>query len=402
MAYMLTVSTRLGPYEIVALLGAGGMGEVYRARDTRLGREVAIKVLPDLYASNPDRLARFEREAKAVAALSHPNILAIHDYGTDGNVTYAVMELLEGETLRSRLAKGPLPWREAVEIGAAVAEGLAAAHAKGIIHRDIKPENLFLTADGRMKILDFGLARVANPASAELETGPLIPAQTDPGAVLGTVAYMSPEQLRGLPTDAGSDLFALGSVLYELVAGKRLFQRRTAAETAAAILRDEAPPLGSIGTELPPEFEGLIGHCLAKEIGKRFASARDLAFALHALLTGTTPSAPQHPTTLFHPKPQRRRRQAIPSLAVLPLANTNLDPDKEYLSDGIAEGIINLLSLLPGLRVMARNTRSTRSGRTRASPIYCGSLGWKPPSQLPPPARASLGLLELNGSAALR
>jgi len=353
---MLTASTRLGPYEIVALLGAGGMGEVYRARDKRLGREVAIKVLPDLYASNPDRRARFEREAKAVAALSHPNILAIHDYGTDGNVTYAVMELLEGETLRGRLAKGPLPWREAVEIGAAIAEGLAAAHAKGIIHRDIKPENLFLTADGRMKILDFGLARVAIPASTELETGPQIPAETASGAIMGTVGYMSPEQLRSLPFDARTDLFALGCVLYELVAGKRLFQRRTAAETAAAILHDEAPPLGSIGTDLPPEVEGLIGHCLAKETGKRVASARDLAFALHALLTGTDPSAPQPPTTLYRPKPPRRRRQAIPSLAVLPLANTNLDPDKEYLSDGIAEGIINLLSQLPGLRVISRNT----------------------------------------------
>src|SRR5258707_12374630 len=175
MAYMLTASTRLGPYEIVALLGAGGMGEVYRARDTRLGREVAIKVLPDLYASNPDRLARFEREAKAVAALSHPNILAIHDYGTDGNVTYAVMELLEGETLPGRLAKGPLPWRQAVEIGAAIAEGLAAAHAKGIIHRDIKPENLFLTADGRVKILDFGLARVTLDAADQGDTASYTP-----------------------------------------------------------------------------------------------------------------------------------------------------------------------------------------------------------------------------------
>src|SRR5205807_10416018 len=184
---MLTISTRLGPYEIVAPLGAGGMGEVYRARDTRLGREVAVKVLPEAFARDPDRRARFEREARAVAALSHPNILAIHDYGTHEAITYAVMELLEGETLRSRLAKGPPPWREAVEIGAAIADGLAAAHAKGIVHRDLKPENLFLTADGRVKILDFGLARVTPVPSSQTETGPYIPAETDAGRVMGTV-----------------------------------------------------------------------------------------------------------------------------------------------------------------------------------------------------------------------
>jgi serine/threonine protein kinase len=172
---MLEASTRLGPYEIVASLGAGGMGEVYRARDTRIGREVAVKVLPEPFATNPDRQGRFEREARAVAALSHPNILALYDYGTQGGVTYAVMELLEGETLRSRLAKGRLPWREAVEVGAAIADGLAAAHAKGIIHRDLKPENLFQTADGRVKILDFGLARMDAVANAQAETGPYVP-----------------------------------------------------------------------------------------------------------------------------------------------------------------------------------------------------------------------------------
>ena len=191
---MLAASSRLGPYEIVASLRAGGMGEVYRARDTRLGRDVAVKVLPEPFATNPDRLARFEREARAVAALSHPNILAIHDYGTDGAITYAVMELLEGETLRDRLARGPLPWREAVEAGAAVADGLAAAHAKGIVHRDLKPENLFLTADGRVKILDFGLARITPVPNMEAET---VPAETLAGTVMGTVGYMSPEQVRG-------------------------------------------------------------------------------------------------------------------------------------------------------------------------------------------------------------
>src|SRR6202158_684878 len=202
---MLAASTRLGPYEILAPLGAGGMGEVYRARDTRLGREVAVKALPELFANDADRRVRFEREAKAVAALSHPNILAIHDYGTQGKVTYAVMELLEGETLCGRLAKGPLPWREAVEIGAAIAEGLAAAHAKGIIHRDLKPENIFITSDGRVKILDFGLARITPLPETQSETAPYIPAATNASTVLGTVGYMSPEQVRGEPADVRSD-----------------------------------------------------------------------------------------------------------------------------------------------------------------------------------------------------
>jgi serine/threonine protein kinase/tetratricopeptide (TPR) repeat protein len=285
---VLAVSSRLGPYEIVAPLGAGGMGEVYRARDTRLGREVAVKVLPERFADDPHRLERFEREARAVAALTHPNILAIHDYGTHGAVTYAVMELLEGETLRGRLAKGPLPWREAVEVGAAIAEGLAAAHAKGIVHRDLKPENLFLTADGRVIILDFGLARVTPPAGSQSETGPYVPAATDAGTVLGTVGYMSPEQVRGQPADARSDLFSLGCVLYEMVTGRRAFQRETAAETMTAILHDEPPDPSHSGHPIPAELSRLVRQCLAKSPNQRLQSARDLALALRT--TATDPS----------------------------------------------------------------------------------------------------------------
>jgi serine/threonine protein kinase/tetratricopeptide (TPR) repeat protein len=339
------------------------MGEVYRARDLRLDREVAVKVVPEQLAQDPDRLARFEREARMVAALAHPNILVLYDVGREQGIPFAVTELLEGITLRGRLAAAAVPWREALAIAAAVAEGLATAHAKGIIHRDIKPENLFLTADGRVKILDFGLARVDIPASSELETDPYIPARTDPGTVVGTLGYMSPEQLRGLQADARSDLFALGCVLYELVAGKRPFQGRTAAETAAAILHGEPPGLASLGTDVPPEVEHVIRHCLAKERGNRASSARDLAFALRALLSGSDVSPSLPPTTLYRPRPPRRRREAIPSLAVLPLANTNVDPDTEYLSDGITEGLINSLSQLPGLRVMARSTAFRYKGR---------------------------------------
>ncbi len=224
----LTPGTRLGPYEILGPLGAGGMGEVYRARDTRLDREVAIKVLPEHLAKNPDAMARFEREAKVLAALSHPNILAIHDFGSEQGVAHVVMELLEGETLRDRVGRLAVPWRKAVEIGVAIAEGLAAAHSKGIIHRDLKPENIFLTSDGRVKILDFGLARWK--PSTGTKTDPNAPTETKEGTVMGTVGYMSPEQIRGTAAEAPSDIFSLGCVLYEMVTGQRAFAGPTAPE----------------------------------------------------------------------------------------------------------------------------------------------------------------------------
>ncbi|MGH9390173.1 MAG: serine/threonine-protein kinase [Vicinamibacteria bacterium] len=223
----LVAGAQLGPYEILAPLGVGGMGEVYRARDSRLDREVAIKVLPERLADDPEALARFEREAKAVAALSHPNILAIHDFGSEQGVAYAVTELLEGETLRSRLSRGALLWRKAAEVSVALADGLSAAHRKGITHRDLKPENIFLTSDGRVKILDFGLARWKPTVSAAGKSD----AVTEAGAVLGTVGYMSPEQVRGERTTAPGDIFALGCVLYEMLSGKRAFARPTPAET---------------------------------------------------------------------------------------------------------------------------------------------------------------------------
>ena len=277
----LSTGTRLGPYEIGSPLGAGGMGEVYRAHDTKLRRDVAIKVLPELLASDPDRLARFEREAQAVAALSHPNILAIHDFGREGQITYAVMELLEGATLRERIRSGPLPARRAIEYGIQIARGLAAAHEKGIVHRDLKPDNIFITSDGHLKILDFGLARSVAPVAASVAT--VTGAATDAGTVLGTVGYMSPEQVRGIAVDHRSDIFSFGAVLYEMLSGARAFGGDSAVETMNAILKEDPPELPAVDEALGAPLDRLVRHCLEKQPAERFQSARDLAFDLESL-----------------------------------------------------------------------------------------------------------------------
>jgi len=277
---LLTSGTRLGPYEILAPLGAGGMGEVYRARDTKLGREVAVKVLPEHLASDPEALSRFEREARAVASLSHLNILEIHDLGQQDGVAYAVMELLEGETLRERLQAGALPVRKAVEQALQVAQGLAAAHDKGVVHRDLKPENLFLTADGRIKILDFGLAKPTLLPSSNDTKSPTLSRHTEPGQVMGTVGYMSPEQVKGLPADHRSDIFSFGVVLYEMLSGRRAFQKDTAAETMTAILKEEPPELGPERENVPAALQQILWHCLEKDANARVQSARDLVFDL--------------------------------------------------------------------------------------------------------------------------
>ena len=348
----LAAGIRLGPYEILSPLGAGGMGEVYRARDPRLGRDVAIKVLPEHLSQDPQALARFEREAKAVAALSHPNILAIFDVGTEQGVSYAVTELLEGETLRARLTRGAIGWRKAVETGATLTEGLAAAHSKGITHRDLKPENIFLTLDGRVKILDFGLARIRPVESPGAET--VTRADTQMGTVMGTVAYMSPEQVRGGVAEAPSDIFSLGCVLYEMVSGEKAFSRQSVADTMAAIVSHDPPEPSKSGKEVPPEFEQVIRRCLEKNPWERFESARDLAFRLREILSGS--GTVRMPAPSGHPK-------AFDSLAVLPFANAGGDPDAEYLSDGITETIINNLSQLGKLRVAARTTVFRYKGR---------------------------------------
>jgi eukaryotic-like serine/threonine-protein kinase len=267
--------TLLGPYEIEGPLGAGGMGEVYRARDKRLGRHVAVKVLSATFAGDRDRLRRFEREARAVAALNHPNILAIHDVGTQPDAApYLVSELLEGESLRQRLQKGPLSARKAIDYGIQIAQGLSAAHDKGIAHRDLKPENLFLTKDGLVKILDFGVATL--PEVADGAETVEARAATMPGTVLGTVGYMSPEQVRGDAADHRSDVFSLGAVLYEMFTGRRAFIRPSAVETMNAILKEEPPALPSDAEQVPSGVQRILDHCLEKEPEQRFQSARDL------------------------------------------------------------------------------------------------------------------------------
>jgi len=292
--------TLLGAYEIAAPLGAGGMGEVYRARDPKLGREVAVKVLAERYARDDAAVARFEREARAVAALSHPNILAIHDFGREGDVVYAVTELLEGETLRSRLGGSPLPVRRAVELAVQIARGLAAAHEKGIVHRDLKPENLFLTADGRLKILDFGLAKLLPAETAGSDTAaPTLEAGTEPGVVLGTLGYMAPEQVRGRPADQRTDIFAFGAILYEMLSGRRAFRGETAADTMSAILKEDPPDLSETNRSIPPALERCVRRCLEKSPPQRFQSASDLAYELESMTAASSSAVAARPGRLW-------------------------------------------------------------------------------------------------------
>lgn len=276
---------KLGRYEIRSKIGAGGMGEVYRARDEKLNRDVAIKVLPPSLIENADRLHRFEQEAQAAGALNHPNILAIYDVGANGNVPYVVSELLEGESLRDRLHEGPLPSRKAIEYGTHIARALAAAHAKGIVHRDLKPDNLFITTSDQVKILDFGLAKLVQPTAeeasqTEVETRKV---HTDPGTVMGTVGYMAPEQVRGRAVDHRADIFALGAVLYEMLSGRRAFHADSAIETLNAILKEEPPAITSTNFSIAPAVERVVWHCLEKSPERRFQSAGDVAFALESL-----------------------------------------------------------------------------------------------------------------------
>ncbi|MET0556563.1 MAG: protein kinase [Vicinamibacteria bacterium] len=300
----LAAGTVVGPYEIVGPLGAGGMGEVYRARDGRLGREVALKILPPSVAGDEDRLRRFELEARAASALNHPNVVAVYDVGRHEGAPFVVSELLEGGTLRDRLQDGALPPKRAIEYAVQMAHGLAAAHDRGIVHRDLKPENVMVTRDGHVKILDFGLAKLTRVEPDEREDAATFTRQTDPGKVLGTVGYMSPEQVRAQAVDLRSDLFSLGAVLYEMLSGRRAFKGDSAVETLNAILKEEPPELALSQRALPPGLDRVVRHCLEKRPDDRFQSARDLAFALQSIAAESGSQA----TRAFVAGPDRRRR----------------------------------------------------------------------------------------------
>ena len=314
----LASGTKLGQYEILSPLGAGSMGEVYRARDTRLDREVAIKVLPELVSLDPERLLRFEQEAKAAAALNHPNILAVYQMGNYQGVPYLVSELLEGKTLTEHIRRGPLPLRKAISYGVQIARGLAAAHEKGIVHRDLKPDNLFVTKDDRVKILDFGLAKVIQPKQGAAHLSATI---TLPGVALGTIGYMAPEQVRGLNPDHRADLFAFGAILYEMVMGKRSFERGTSADTISAILNDEPPSISQLSPDTPVAVERVVRRCLEKDPSQRFHSASDLAFALEALSDPTiSPASGAYPIVSNEPRSPRFKIVAALVVAAVVIA----------------------------------------------------------------------------------
>ncbi len=394
--------TTLDQYRILAKVGEGGMGEVYRAHDERLDREVAVKVLPEEVASDSDRLRRFEKEAQAVARLSHPNILAIHDFGTDEGVCSAVMELLAGESLREVISGGGVPPTKAVEYARAIADGLAAAHEKGIVHRDLKPENVFLTRNGHIKILDFGLAKLQRGEEDLSTESPTATLGTSPGVVVGTVPYMSPEQVRGEHCDHRADIFALGALLYEMLSGQRPFGGNTMMEVASAVLGRDPQPIASVAAGVSPALENVVMRCLEKRPDDRFSSARDLSLTLGAM--GSTPSSvvPREKSVIekrwphalavvvatliallviFPPEALFDRSGGSPSsapirtIAVLPLDNLSGDPGQEYFVDGMTEALIADLAKIRALKVISRTSVMRYKGTTTPLPEIAGELG---------------------------
>jgi eukaryotic-like serine/threonine-protein kinase len=323
--------SRLDLYEIIAPLGVGGMGEVYRAHDKALRRDVAIKVLHSDWSRDPERVRRFEIEAQAAAALNHPNIISVFHVGRHDGSPYIVTELLQGETLRERLLRGPLPLREVLDLGVGIAQGLAAACAVGIIHRDLKPENIFLTKDGSIKILDFGLAKLdpAKTANAEGETAIL--QQTSPGQVLGTAGYMSPEQVRGTATDARSDIFALGLILYEVLTGRRAFQKATPAETMSAILNEEPSQISEFAPATPAALQHIVRRCFEKNADKRFQNASDLAFALEDLSGFSSPSVRATTQVASVGKPSWRTGALLTAITVIVVGGLSALPWTAWL-----------------------------------------------------------------------
>jgi serine/threonine protein kinase/tetratricopeptide (TPR) repeat protein len=354
--------TRLGAYEIVASLGAGGMGEVYRAKDMRLGREVALKVLPEAFARDADRLARFEREARTVAGLNHPNIVVLHSVEEEAGVRFLTMELVEGQSLDRYVTPGGLPISRVLELGIALSDALVAAHERGVVHRDLKPANVIVTREGRVKVLDFGLAKLESSASgldATQATTMAAPLST-PGQVVGTVPYMAPEQIRGEAVDARTDLFALGILLYEIAAGRRPFTGATSADVSSSILRDTPKPLASVRAELPADLERIVGRCLEKEPRARFQTALDVCNELRRLQQASASG------TLTP--------DAIRSLAVLPFENVSRDPTQEYFADGMTEALISELARLKALRVISRTSAMKYKGVQKALPEIAREL----------------------------
>jgi serine/threonine protein kinase/tetratricopeptide (TPR) repeat protein len=394
----LSPGSRLGPYEIVGLLGSGGMGEVYRARDPRLSREVAIKVLPEELSSDPDRLQRFEKEARTASSLNHPGIVTVYDIGRSGADTYLVMELVEGRTLRELLVSGPLPIQKTLQVASQVADGLARAHEAGIVHRDLKPENVMVRADGFAKILDFGLAKLteAQTAGGGGTQVPTAAPGTQTGVILGTVGYMSPEQASGRAVDFRSDQFSFGAILYEMAAGERPFAGASGVETLAAILRDEPRPLASANPKAPASLCRIVARCISKDREERYGSTQDLAHDLRSLRDQLT-TAPEPETVRALPPRAAagRPRAALPiagvfllgllaagawwlsrsgektpppserarSIAVLPLENLGGGPEDEYFADGMTESLITDLARVPGMLVIARNSVFRYKGR---------------------------------------
>src|SRR5438132_309019 len=353
----LTPGTRLGRYEIRSKIGEGGMGEVYRARDTQLGRDVAVKVLPSTYSVDEHRLSRFEQEASAASALNHPNILIVHDIGSHGGSPYVVSELLEGETLRTRVSGAPLAQRRAIDYALQIAHGLAAAHEKGIVHRDLKPDNIFITKDGRVKILDFGIAKLTQAEGSQSQTDiPTRRVDTGPGVVMGTVGYMSPEQVRGQKVDHRSDIFSFGAILYEMLSGRRAFHGESAADTMSAILKEDPPDLSDTNQNISPALERLVNHCLEKNPEARFHSASDLAFALEAI-SGASPVSSQTMTAMASLSSRERIRKQLPWLVAALLA-------------------LALIAALPFVFLYFRNAPVSRPNAVRA--------------MIPPPENAHL------------
>ena len=344
----LTLGSRLGPYEIVAPLGAGGMGEVYRARDSRLKRDIAIKVLPAELTSSPDRLARLEREATTVAGLNHPNIVVLHSIEEAGGVRFLTMELVEGRSLAELVTPGGLPLAQLLDLGIALADALVAAHEKGVVHRDLKPANVMVTREGRVKVLDFGLAKLAQ-AQSDVDTTQAATQATpisNVGQVVGTVPYMAPEQIRGEPADARSDLFSLGVLIYELAGGKRPFAGQSSADVSSAILRDSPQSLASLRGDLPGELSRVVQRCLEKHPRERLQTALDVLNELRSVRRALERGEPA-------PRPTSDK---IASIAVLPFVNRSASADDEYFSDGLADELLNVLAKIKGLRVVARTS----------------------------------------------